>query len=49
MNEFTGDGVGVVEHDDLAAGVADERVERAARAVFARGTLEEAVSLHLPL
>ena len=36
------DGVGIVEHDDLAAGVADERVERAARAVFARGALEEA-------
>ena len=36
------DGVGVVEHDDLAAGVADEGVERAARAVFARGALEEA-------
>ena len=36
------DGVGIVEHDDLAAGVANERVERAARAVFARGALEEA-------
>ena len=36
------DGVGVVEHDDLAAGVADERVERAARTVLARGALEEA-------